>query len=139
GRGGDVQRDVARERLEVLVAGHEVGVAVDLDQHADLAAAVDVGGDGALGGLAAADLERLVAGPDAQEPPGRLDIAPRLGEGVLAVHHARAGAVAQLLDLRGGDRRRAHFCSSVSLLSVVAAAGASAGAGASSAFGVSSA
>src|SRR3954451_10193609 len=37
-RGGDVQRDLAGERLEVLVAGHEVGVAVDLDEHAHLAA-----------------------------------------------------------------------------------------------------
>src|SRR4051794_26689236 len=59
-RRGDVQRDLAGERLEVLVARDEVRVAVDLDQHPDLAVGVDVGGDGALRGLAAADLERLV-------------------------------------------------------------------------------
>ena len=56
-RGGDVQRDVARERDEVVVAGDEVGVAVDLDQHAGLAVGVDVGLDRALGRLAAAHLE----------------------------------------------------------------------------------
>src|SRR3712207_7533767 len=48
-------------------SGHEVGIAVDLDEHADLAAAVDVRRDGALGGLAAADLQRLVPEADAQE------------------------------------------------------------------------
>jgi hypothetical protein len=38
---------------EVVVARDEVGLAVDLDQHADAAAAVDVRHHGALGGLAA--------------------------------------------------------------------------------------
>src|SRR6476661_4083238 len=37
-RGGDLHRDLAREAGEVVVLGHEVGVAVDLDQHADLGA-----------------------------------------------------------------------------------------------------
>src|SRR3954454_18352498 len=91
--GGDVHRDLAGERLEVLVAGHEVGVAVDLDEHADLAVGVDVGGDRALGGLAAAHLERLVAQPHAQQLGGGVDVAVGLGQGVLALHHARAGLV----------------------------------------------
>ena len=52
GRGGrgDLQRDIAGEGDEVLVLGDEVGLAVDLDQHADLAVGVDVGLDRALGG-----------------------------------------------------------------------------------------
>src|SRR5215203_407504 len=92
--GGDVERDVAGEGHEVVVAGDEVGVAVDLDEHADLGVAVDVGLDRALGGLAAADLQRLVAEADAQ-----------------------------LLDLRGGDVRGAHLSSSFSLsLSATASA-----------------
>ena len=37
-----MQRDLAGELLEVVVAGDEVGLAVDLDQHADLAVGVDV-------------------------------------------------------------------------------------------------
>ena len=107
-RGGDVQRDVAGERDEVLVAGDEVGVAVDLDEHAGLAVGVDVGLDRALGGLAAAHLERLVAEADAQQLDGGVDVAAGLGQRRLAVHHARAGLVAQLLDLRRGDRGSAH-------------------------------
>src|SRR5918992_1346500 len=107
--GGDVQGDVARERDEVVVAGHEVGVAVDLDEDADLAARVDVGLHGALGGLAAADLQRLVAEAHAQELDGRVDVAVGLRQRLLALHHAGAGAVAELLDLGRGDRRRAHF------------------------------
>ena len=38
-----------------------------------------------------------------------VDVAAGLGERVLAVHHPRARAVAELLDLLGGDRRGAHF------------------------------
>src|SRR3954453_6655258 len=109
--GGDVQRDVAREGLEVVVTGDEVGVAVDLDEHADLGVGVDVGLHGALGGLAAAHLEGLVAELDAQQLDRGVDVAVGLAERVLAVHHARARAVAQLLDLRGGDHG-AHFESS---------------------------
>src|SRR5204862_4888475 len=79
---------------------------------ADLAVGVDVGLDGALGGLAAAHLQRLVAEADAQQLDGGVDVAVCLAERLLAVHHARAGAVAQLLDLRCGDRRSAHLDSS---------------------------
>ena len=65
-----MQRDVPGEGDEVLVAGDEVGVAVDLDEDADLAVGVDVGLHGALGGLAAAELGGLVAEPDAQQLDG---------------------------------------------------------------------
>src|SRR5688572_5761467 len=107
--GGDVQRDVAGERREVVVARDEVRVAVDLDQHADLVVGVDVGLHGALGRLAAAHLERLVAEAHPQELGGRVDVAAGLLERLLAVHHARARAVAELLDLRCGN---AHLASS---------------------------
>ena len=40
---------LAHELLEVVGAGDEVGLAVDLDQHADLAAGVDVRADDAFG------------------------------------------------------------------------------------------
>src|SRR5690242_16207158 len=110
--GGDVQGDLAGEADEVVVTRHEVGVAVDLDEHADLAVGVDVGLHGALGGLAAAHLERLVAEADAQQLDGGVEVAVGLAERLLAVHHARARAVAQLLDLRGGDRGSAHLDSS---------------------------
>ena len=100
GRAGDVEGDVARERDEVVVAGDEVGVAVDLDEHAGLAVRVDVGLHGALGGLAAAHLEGLVAEADAQQLDGGVDVAAGLGQRRLAIHHPGARLVAQLLDLR---------------------------------------
>src|SRR3954454_4584684 len=134
-RGGNVQRDVARERDEVVVAGDEVGVAVDLDQHADLAVAVDVRRDRALGGLALADLQRLVAEADAQQLDGGVEVAAGLGQRVLAVHHAGTGGLPELGDLLGGDGGGAHFASSSVLVSVVS--GASAGASAAGSAGAS--
>src|SRR3954447_17315042 len=115
-RGGDVHRDLARERLELLVARDEVGVAVDLDEHADLAVGVDVGRDGALGGLAAAELERLVAQAHAQVLDGGVDVAVVFLERLLALHHARARTVAEFLDLLGGNGGSGHFSSFVSSL-----------------------
>src|SRR5918993_196319 len=114
GRRRDVQRELAGEGDEVLIAGHEVGVAVDLDEDADLAVAVDVGLHGPLGGLAAAHLQRLVAQAHAEQLDGLVHVAVGLLEGLLALHHARARAVAELLHLLGGD---AHFLSSSSFVS----------------------
>ena len=42
GEAGDLHREVPDELLELVRAGDEVGLAVDLDQHADAAAGVDV-------------------------------------------------------------------------------------------------
>ena len=99
--GGDVHGDVAHQRLELVGAGHEVGLAVDLDQHADLAAGVDVGADHALGGDAAGLLGGARQALLAQVVDGLLHVALGLDQGVLAVHHAGAGALAELLDHLG--------------------------------------
>ena len=48
--GHDLDREVLDELLELLVAGHEVGLAVDLDERAEPAARVDVGADRGLRG-----------------------------------------------------------------------------------------
>ncbi len=82
------------KRDEVLVRGHEVGVAVDLDQHSHLGAGVHIGLDGALGGHALAEVLDLLALLDAQDLDRLLDVAAGLGERLLAVHHARARALA---------------------------------------------
>ena len=42
--GGDVHGDVVHQALEVVGAGHEIALAVDLHQHADLASGMDVAG-----------------------------------------------------------------------------------------------
>src|SRR3954452_12538463 len=99
----DVQGDVLRERDEVLVGGHEVGVAVDLDERAELAVGVDVGLDRALGRLAAGELADLVAHLDPDDLDGLVHVAAGLGQRGLAVHHPRAGLVAEGLDVGCGD------------------------------------
>ena len=63
--GGDVHGDVVHQFLEVVGAGDEIALAVDFDQHADLASGVNVAGDGAFAGdarvafLAATETPRL--------------------------------------------------------------------------------
>ena len=66
----------------------------------------DVEHDLALGGLAAGALRRLRDALLAQQLLRRLEVAAGLLERALAVHHPRAGLLAELLDEAGGDRRR---------------------------------
>src|SRR5690606_13640733 len=68
--GGDVHGHLLHEVLEVRVAGDEVGLAVDLDHHADLAV-VDVAAHEAFGGNATG-LARLAADPLLAQPLLRL-------------------------------------------------------------------
>src|SRR3954447_1895009 len=93
--GGHVQRHLPGEVLERLGAGHEVGLAVDLDQHADLAAGVDVARHHALGGGAPTALGGRGLPLDAQDLDRLVDVAARLLQGGLRVHDAGARAVAQ--------------------------------------------
>ena len=73
--GRDVQRQLLHERLEVVGARDEVGLAVHLDEHADLAAHVDVAADDALARGAARALggrgEPLLAQQRRRPSPGR--------------------------------------------------------------------
>src|SRR5256885_2284322 len=95
----DLHRDLASELAEVVVARDEVGLARELHERADAAAAVDVGLDDALLGLAT----RLLLGP--HEPTlldqglRAVEVAFRLFERALAIHHARARLLAQALYL----------------------------------------
>src|SRR5918998_1822147 len=122
--GGDVEGDLARELLEVLVAGHEVGLAVDLEQHADLAGGVDVALDDALRRGALAALGRVGLSAHAQELDRPVEVAARLLERALAVHHASARARAERFDVAGGDAR-GHVRASCGWLSVVRSSGVS--------------
>ena len=49
--GSDVHRNVLQQLLEVVGARHKVGLAIDLDQHANLSARVDVHAGGKIGVL----------------------------------------------------------------------------------------
>jgi hypothetical protein len=95
----------------VIVARDEVGLGIDLD-HRALVARDDMpirpfGGDaaGLLGGLRQALL--------AQPVDRGLHVAVGLAERGLAIHHARAGLLAQVLHHRGGDICHCRIPSSV--------------------------
>src|SRR5919204_109480 len=88
GRGRrDVGGDGARKGHEVVVAGDEVGLAVDLDQRADPVVVVDVGLHGALGRNARPALGGGGLAPDPENLDGLLEVSLGLGQGGLAVHH----------------------------------------------------
>jgi len=90
-RCGDLHGDVLHELLEVLGAGDKVGLAIDLDQHADLAARVDIRMDQPilglpmllLGGVGQALLSQVLDRP--------LEVSLGRLEGRLAVHHTGSG------------------------------------------------
>src|SRR5512133_703962 len=93
----DLHGEVLHERLEALGARDEIGLAVHLDEHADLAAHVDVARDRALG-RGARGLLRGGGEPLLAEQLLRLrEVAARLGEHLLAVHHPRPGLLPELL------------------------------------------
>ena len=96
GEARDLDGEVPDELLELLRARHEVGLAVDLDEHADAAARVDVAGDQALAGLPVGLLGRGGDAALAQEQDGLVDVPARLLQGALAVHEACARLLAQL-------------------------------------------
>src|SRR5579875_264719 len=129
-RGGDVQGQVAGELDEPLVAGDEVGLAVDLDQHADLVAGVDVALHDPLAGLGPGALGRLRLSPGAQDVDRALEVARRLAERLAAGENRRSRALAQRLDVLGSYLGLAHAVSSLvagSVWGAAASAGALAG------------
>ena len=89
--------DVAHDLLEGLVAGHEIGLGVDLDH--DCLAQAGIDADQAFGRSAAGLLVGLGNALLAQPVDRGLHVAVGLGERRLAVHHARAGQLAEFLDL----------------------------------------
>ena len=101
----DLHRELAHELLEVLVAGHEVGLAVDLDEHAQAAAGMDVRGHEALAGVPAGLLGGGSHAPLAEQGDGLVQVAAGLLERTLAVHEPGPGALAELLDQFGLDGR----------------------------------
>ena len=93
--------DVADERLELLVLGDEIGLGVDLDDRA--LGALDGNADEALGGGAAGLLGGGGETLGAEPVDAGLHVAIVLHQRLAAIHHARAGALAQILGEGGGD------------------------------------
>ena len=105
----DLLGDAGDHFLELGGVGHEVGLAVDLDQRAGAALGADVAAHDALGGDAALLLGGLGQALLAQIVDGLLDVAFALGQGLLAIHHATAGAAAQIHDVLSGKIRHFEF------------------------------
>ena len=105
---GDGYRQLARELVEVVRASHEIGLAVELEEHAKPRAMVDVAADDALAhlsvGLLCGCREALLAEPVS----GLFEVSPALLERSLAVHDAGAGLLTQPLDVLGLDHGRGH-------------------------------
>ena len=85
------------EGLEGIVFGHEVGLGVDLDDHAHLGGLVDIGHDGALGGDAAGLFGDLGQALFAENINRFVHIALGFHQGLFAVHHAASGLFAERL------------------------------------------
>ena len=104
--GADVERHVGDhldQALEQVVAGDEVGLGVDLDD--DALGALDRDADQTFGGDAVGFLGGLGQALLAQPIDRGIDVARGFAERGLAIHHARAGHFAQVLD---------HLCSDLS-------------------------
>ena len=114
--GADVERDVGdhlHQALEQVVARDEVGLGIDLDH--DALGALDGDADQAFGGDAVGLLGGLGQALLAQPIDRGIDVARGFAERGLAIHHARAGHLAQVLD---------HLCSDLSHCSNPLRAGA---------------
>ena len=101
--------DVAHDLLESFIAGDEVGLGVDLDD--DSLAQPGIDADQAFGGSAARLLVGLGDALLAQPVDRFVHVAIGLGQGCLAVHHARAGQFAEFFDLCCRNAHRRLFVS----------------------------
>src|SRR5207237_1263261 len=98
----DLHPEILHQLLKGVRARHEVGLAVDLDENAQLAAVMDVRPDGALAGLPVRSFARLGQPLLAEELDGGLQILLGRLACLLEVHHARASPIGELFaQLRG--------------------------------------
>jgi len=98
--GLDRLEHLLREREELVVVGDRLGLAADGDDRAALAVVGDSVADLSLGRLAPSALGGAGQALLAQQDFRALDVAVRLLERALALHHRRSGEVAQFLDER---------------------------------------
>ena len=92
GRGAD---EIGHEGLEAFVLGDEVGLAVDLGEDAGLGAVVEGCVNEAFLGVAAGFLRGFRNTLLTEPFGGGFDVSVVFREGFLAVHHPRAGHVAE--------------------------------------------
>src|SRR5439155_13638054 len=117
-----------RERKELVVVRYRLGLAADRDQGPELALVGHAVADLALGRHPARALLRARHAALAQEPLGGFDVAVRVLQRALAVHHRSLGLVAKLLDECRADAGHSAGTSS----GFASAAGAASATGSSS-------
>src|SRR3954453_3033537 len=93
--------DRAHQLLEILIARHEIGFGIDLDDDAVIAAHRN--GDEPFRRDAAGFFGSFRQAFLTQPIDGSFDVAGDFGQRVLAVHHAGAGLLAKILDEAGGN------------------------------------
>src|SRR4029077_19552576 len=120
---------LAREGEELSVVGDRLRLTADGNDHAPLGVLGDAVADLALGRLTAGPLRRARHSSLAEQFLRGLEVAVRVLQRPLAVHHPRAGQVAELLDQGGGDLGHAPSPSGCAL-ATVAASGSGSGSGA---------
>src|SRR5918997_887151 len=103
--GCDVQRHVAGEFLELRRPGHEVRLAVHLDEDPEPAIEVDVRLDQALVCLPGALLGRDGLPALSEDAPGAVDVSVGLFKRPLHVHHPGGGLLPELFYLFDGTRQ----------------------------------
>ena len=91
-------REFQHELLEILVAGHEIGLTVDLDQTSGFAVRADERPDQSIGRLAVGFLGGFDDAALAQQRNGFVLVAARVLQGFLHVHHASGCHLAEFLD-----------------------------------------
>src|SRR5437667_7833235 len=107
---GDVHGDVVRKLLKCFRARHEVRLAVQLHDHADLSASVDVAAHQAFAGFARSFLGCSCLALLAQNADGFFDVAIGFDERGAAITEARVGPFPQFLDELGRNLHGRLLC-----------------------------
>ncbi len=92
------KRDVLHECAEIFVLGDEIGLAIHFHQHADFSLQMNVGSDDSFLRRARRFLARAGDAFCAQDRFRFFQVAARFGQRAFAIHHARVGFFAELLN-----------------------------------------
>ena len=135
---GNNLSDILGETGELGIGADEVGLTGELEKSTGLSVLGDVSGDSALVGLATGLLGCLGKTVLAKNVDSEIDIAVRLDESLLALHHRGVGHLAKLLNHSCGNLGHvSSFRRKDAVRYVYSALGASSAAGASAAISAS--
>jgi hypothetical protein len=107
----DLRQHVLHQLLEVRGAGDEVRFAVHFDERARGVVGRQPLANQAFVGRSSGFFRGTRQAALAQNGVRLVEVAIRFAQRVLAFHHPRAGLVAELLHVCGGDRRHKHLVS----------------------------